>query len=64
MGVASQVLSDADGRKLKTMLANANRVDRAKLEKKLAAIVKGAINRSGDPGILGEIGTKVKDNIL
>jgi hypothetical protein len=64
MGVASQALSSADAKKLKTLLANASRVDKAKIEKKIAAIVKRAISQSGDAGLLGNIGNKIKSNIL
>lgn len=64
MGVATQALSNADQKKLKTMLANADREGRAKLEKKLAAIVKRAVNGSGDAGLLGQIGQDVKNKIL
>jgi len=64
MGVASQALSDADARRLQRLLANANRLDRARLEKKIAAIVKRAISQSGDAGLLGNIGNKIRSDIL
>jgi hypothetical protein len=64
MGVASQGLSSADRQKLERMLATADRLERAKLEKKIAAIVKRAISSSADAGLLNTIGSKIKSDIL
>jgi hypothetical protein len=64
MGVASQALSSADVRKLRKMLATADRLGRARLEKQIGAIVKRAISLSADSGLLGNIGSKIKSDIL
>jgi hypothetical protein len=55
MSVTTQVLNNADAKKLKKLLANANRTDRAKLEKKLAAIVRNAVAGSTDPALQAKI---------
>lgn len=64
MGVCGQSLSGQDLQRLKNLLNRADRVERARLEKRFAAIVQQAINQSNDDNISEAIASQVKAKIL
>ena len=66
MTISTQALKGVDRAKLKTILreAESDTEELIKLNKKLARIIKEAIEESGDTSIGDAIATKIKERIL
>ena len=64
MTVTSQTLSAGDRAAFKKILREATRAERAALDKKLAKIVREAIEESGGAAVKSKIAAKTKERIL
>lgn len=64
MTITSQTLSAGDRAAFKKILREATRTERAALDKKLAKIVREAIEESGSATVKNKIAAKVKEKIL
>jgi hypothetical protein len=64
MTITSQTLSAGERAAFKKILREATKTERAALDKKLAKIVREAIEESGSATVKNKIAAKVKERIL
>jgi hypothetical protein len=64
MTISSQTLNPSDRAAFRKILREATRAERAALDKKLAKIVREAIEESGGAAVKSKIAAKIKERIL